>query len=286
MLWRIMRSLSYKLFGNPVSHSLSPQIHTLFAQQFDLTLSYTTQKVETEDFLNALEQFRIQGGRGANITVPLKEIAYTLCQHKSTQAQRAQAVNTLYWDKDNQLCGDNTDGIGLVKDLKNNYHQILENKNILILGAGGAARGIIPALLDENPKRIYISNRTPLRAKDLIKDFNTPKLELLAYEKLNEPLEISFDFIINATSLSLEHKSLPLHPSIMKDHFAYDFVYNLEYPTAFIQQAREHKAKQAHDGLGMLIEQAAESFYLWHQKKPNTQPVYLFFRKNSKGLLI
>lgn len=270
----------YILFGHPVSHSLSPIIHQNFASQFNLNISYTTQDVLLNDFPLALKKFHEQAGRGANITVPLKKLAYTLCQKTSPAADLAQAVNTIYWDDNDILWGDNTDGIGLVQDLKNEYHQVLQHKNILIFGAGGAAAGILPALLSENPQNIYISNRTDQRAFILAEQLNNPKVRALPVEQLNQDvLDIEFDIIINATSASLHNELLPLNPLIVKNKLVYDLVYNLKQPTIFVQWAREQGAKKAIDGLGMLIEQAAQAFYIWHHKRPDTKLVRELLQK-------
>ena len=276
--------LIYTLFGHPVSHSLSPIIHSLFAAQFDLNMSYTTQDTLPENFLLSLKQFRAKAGLGANVTLPLKELAFTLCDKTSSAAGRAQAVNTLYWDESGDLWGDNTDGIGFLRDLKNKYPQGIKNKTLLILGAGGAAAGILPPLLDEQPEAIYLVNRTHKRAINLAEKLSSLKLQVLSLNQLNNnTLNLSFDIIINASSASLENKLFPIPFSIIKKKFIYDLVYNLKLPTVFVQWAREQGARQTHDGLGMLIEQAAEAFYLWHQKRPDTQKVYLFFRQNQKG---
>lgn len=273
-------AFQYILFGHPVSHSLSPIIHQNFASQFNLDISYITQDVLLNDFPSALKKFREQGGRGANITVPLKKLAYSLCQKTSKAADLAQAVNTIYWDDQNILCGDNTDGIGLVRDLKNEHHQAIQHKNILIVGAGGAAAGILPALLAENPENIYLSNRTVNRAIILAEQLNNPKVHTLSVEQLKQnSLKISFDIIINATSASLHNELLDLNLLIIKNKIVYDLVYNLKQPTVFVQWARENGAKIAFDGLGMLIEQAAQAFYIWHHQRPDTQSVRVLLKK-------
>lgn len=272
--------LMYRLLGHPVHHSLSPLIHRLFAEQFNLKIEYSPQDTRPEEIHRVLKQFRSQGGLGANITAPLKEIVFKLCAEKSIAAQRAQAVNTIYWDKNDVLWGHNTDGVGFLRDLKTRYKNI-KNKTILILGAGGAAAGIIPVLLDENPQIIYVANRTEQRAINLVRKLNNNKLKILPIESLNQAsINLSFDIIINATSysFSLNNELFLMPDSIIKNKFIYDLAYNLEQPTAFVQWAREKGALEAYDGLGMLIEQAAEAFYVWHQKRPDTQKVYVFFR--------
>lgn len=270
--------LNYRLLGHPVNHSLSPIIHHLFASQFNLNINYVAQDVVLEALPVVLKQFRAQGGLGANITAPLKEAVYKMCDKKSIAAQRSQAVNTIYWDEDGALWGENTDGVGFLKDLKKHYKNI-RDKTILMLGAGGAAAGIMPSILDENPHVIYVVNRTEQRAINLVGTINNNKLQVCSLEKLKQaPFDISFDIIINATSGSLKDELFSIPPSIIKNKFVYDLVYNLKQPTPFVQWAREEGALEAHDGLGMLIEQAAQAFYVWHQKRPDTQKVYVFFR--------
>lgn len=255
-------------------------IHQNFASQCNVDMSYVTQDVLLEDFPTALKTFRAQGGKGANITVPLKKLAYTLCQKTSQTADVAQAVNTLYWDEHNILCGDNTDGVGLVCDLQNAHHQVIQHKNILIVGAGGAAAGIVPALLAENPDNIYLTNRTHHRAIALAEQFTIPKIQVLSVEQLHQNSStLSFDIIINATSASLYNELLPIDPIIIKNKIVYDVVYNVKHPTIFVQWAQKHGAKAVFDGLGMVIEQAAHAFDIWHNQKPDTRLVRELLQK-------
>lgn len=276
----IQNPLFYTLFGHPVHHSLSPTIHSLFAKQFNLNLNYTTTDTQPDSVRLALESFKAQGGLGANITLPLKEMVYKLCHKTTIAASHAQAVNTIYWDENDNLCGDNTDGVGFLNDLKIKYPEGIKHRKILILGAGGAAAGIIPPLLDEEADEIYIVNRAKERALGLAKKLNNKKLKVLSVAQLNgSNPAIAFDIIINATSASLLNELFPVPESIIKDKFVYDLVYNLKSPTCFVRWATQKGAKQAHDGLGMLIEQAAAAFYIWHHKKPDTQPIYSFLRQ-------
>jgi len=273
--------MQYILFGNPVSHSLSPFIHQHFAAQFELGIEYQAQAVAINDFPAALQAFRAQGGQGANITAPLKSLAYSLCDKTSSTAALAQAVNTLYWDSQHQLYGDNTDGAGLVRDL-HYYNYDIKHKSILIIGAGGAAAGIIPALLDQEPSSITIANRTLERALSLKARIPDARVEVLDFEQLNNPTKIfNFDSIINATSASVFNNLIPISPALIQDKVVYDLAYNLEKPTVLVAWAQRNGAKVAYDGVGMLIEQAAQAFYIWHQQWPNTQALRLLL-KNYK----
>lgn len=261
----------YAVFGNPIEHSKSPFIHTLFAEQTGQQLIYTAELVEAGGFNQAVTRFAENGGKGLNITVPFKQDAWQLATQRSQRAQRAGAVNTLVIRGTGEYFGDNTDGIGLVRDLVNNHNLRLEGKAILIIGAGGAVRGVIEPLLAGKPAALTIANRTKEKALQLAKDFSD--LGSIKACGLDEFGTSSYDIIINGTSASLSGE-LPALPAtlITKNTFCYDMMYAIE-PTPFMRWARQHGAKHVVDGKGMLVEQAAESFRLWRGCEPETAPV-------------
>lgn len=267
----------FAVMGSPISHSLSPRIHQIFASQLGISLTYEAIEVPLGHLNEGVAQFRRQGGAGANITVPLKEEAYALCAHHTERAKEARAVNTLYW-KDEQLCGDNTDGAGLVRDLTFNLGLDLAGKRILILGAGGAVRGILSPLLAENPQSIFVVNRTLEKAKTLADRFS---IQATDYQTLNEGKESPFFLIINATSSSLQAQLPPLSPRWIKNAVVIDLAYRQHQPTIFMQWAESEGALSVHDGIGMLVEQAALSFQRWHNMSPATQQVIEMLRKTS-----
>ncbi|MFO1258093.1 MAG: shikimate dehydrogenase [Gammaproteobacteria bacterium] len=270
-----MSQLLFGVMGDPISHSLSPQIHQLFAAQFDIQLHYEKIQVPRGQLKHALQMFREKGGRGANVTAPLKEEAFLICQAENS-ARLAQAVNTLYWNQSNELRGTNTDGLGLCQDLLVNLEWALDGKRILICGAGGATAGILEPLLSHQPVEIVIANRDMTRAKTLVERFNDPALQMSAYEDLH----VDFDLIINATSAHLSGASIPLDPNFLKGAACYDLGYSLTI-TPFCELAKTHGAKAVSDGLGMLIEQAALGFEIWHGVKPNTSRVRGILRSNA-----
>ena len=257
----------YAIIGHPVDHSLSPAIHAAFARQTGQVLEYTRIDAPPGGFATALREFLGTGGKGLNVTLPFKEEAFALCHVVGPRAKKARAVNTLSVHADGNLAGDNTDGTGLVRDLKHNRHVTLKNKRILLLGAGGAARGVLPALLDEKPSRVHIANRTPERAEKLAERFPGQHVQGGGYETLNGT---TFDLVLNATSASLMGALPPmprdcLHPSAV----CYDLFYS-DRPTVFMLWAEQEGAAQVFDGWGMLVEQAAESFRLWRGVRPDT----------------
>lgn len=264
----------YAVMGSPISHSLSPQIHQAFAKESHLTIEYNKTEVHAGQLAQTLANFRANNGQGTNITLPLKEEAFALCQHTSVYAQKAQAVNTLYWNAQDELCGDNTDGRGLVQDL-NHHDQQLEGKSILILGAGGASAGIIGPLLEQQPHSIVIANRTVKRAISLAERFQDARVIASGLDSLTN----SFDVVINATSLSLQNQ-LPIDDiKIINQAFVYDLSYDRNKDTSFVAWAKQNGAKQAIDGLGMLVEQAAISFKIWHGVQPHTHAVLTMLRQ-------
>lgn len=268
----------YAVMGNPISHSKSPTIHSLFAEQTRQSISYTAIQVDSGGFPQAVGNFVAAGGRGLNITVPFKQEAWELVKNRSERAERAGAVNTVKIDK-GLLYGDNTDGIGLVNDLSINNGIQLADKNVLLMGAGGAARGVLIPLLKQKPALLFIVNRTPDRAKDLAIEFSDAgNIEGGGYEILQDK---KFDVIINATAASL-HGELPPLPDTLLNEAAscYDMMY-AKQPTPFMNWASEQGADKVLDGLGMLVEQAAESFYLWRGERPNTQYVINLLKKED-----
>jgi len=260
----------YAVMGNPISHSKSPSIHTLFAEQTQQSILYTAIHVDLGGFKQAVGNFAATGGKGLNITVPFKQEAWELVSARSERAERAGAVNTIKIE-DDKLFGDNTDGVGLVNDLIVNHGIELKNKKILLMGAGGAARGVLIPLLKQKPYSLFIANRTPDRAKDLASDFSDAgKISGGGYEHIPDE---KFDIVINATAASLQGDLPPLPDTLLNDNAScYDMMYAAK-PTPFMLWATEHNAAKVLDGLGMLVEQAAESFYIWRDVKPETKMV-------------
>ncbi len=263
----------YAVFGNPIKHSKSPAIHALFAEQTGQRLKYTAQLVALDNFENALREFAQHDGRGLNITVPFKQSAFALCSHLSPRAQQAGAVNTLVIHKADDYFGDNTDGIGLARDLIRNHRLTLGAKRILLLGAGGAVCGVLGALLGNKPAQLTIANRTVEKAIALAESFST--LGNINGCGFNDLKHQQFDIIINATSASLKGELPPLPDALCHaDTFCYDMMY-AKSPTVFMQWAVHGGAAPSNiaDGLGMLVEQAAAAFKLWRDVEPETRPV-------------
>ncbi len=261
----------YAVFGHPIKHSKSPRIHRLFAEQTGQALEYTAQDVPAEQFQRAVTTFFAEGGKGLNCTVPLKELAWSYADHKTERAQQSKAVNTLALQADGSLLGDNTDGIGLVTDLIANHGLDLSEIRILILGAGGASRGIILPLLKQAPQTLVIANRTVDKAVNLAAEFhNKGSITGCGFDDLNNR---QFDLILNATSASLSGQLPPLPAGLLATGgHCYDLAYGNE-PTAFVRWGLENHAAKSLDGLGMLVEQAAEAFFIWRGIRPQTQPV-------------
>jgi len=256
----------YCVFGNPIAHSKSPLIHTRFALQTGQDMRYEAILAPADDFAGAVASFVAAGGRGANVTVPFKEEAHRLANRLTPRAERAGAVNTLIFDASGAV-GDNTDGAGLLTDIQNNLGYPLAGKRILLLGAGGAARGVIGPLLDARPATLIIANRTADKARQLAASFGQHLLGC-GYDEL----EGSFDIVINATSASLAGESLPLPLGAFAAHsLAYDMMYGRDTP--FLTLARGRGAARCADGLGMLVEQAAEAFFVWRGIRPETGPL-------------
>lgn len=264
----------YCVFGHPVSHSKSPWIHATFAEQLQDSLEYTAIEAPLDDFAGAWRAFVASGGRGANVTVPFKEAAFRLCDTLSARARRAGAVNTLLLGKNGQTYGDTTDGVGLVRDLQ--HHEVdPAGKRVLVLGAGGAVRGVLEPLLATRPATIRIANRTAEKAKCLADDF----VDLGAIQGSGfDAVEEGYDLVINGTSASLSGELPPLPDELFAANgIAYDMMYGAE-PTVFLQWAAARGARTI-DGLGMLVEQAAESYFQWRHRRPDTAPVLFALRK-------
>lgn len=260
----------YAVIGNPIAHSKSPFIHTEFSRQTGQTMRYEALLSPLDGFTKTVSAFRQQGGKGMNVTVPFKLAAYKLVTQLTGRASMAQAVNTIKFDED-RILGDNTDGIGLKRDITNNLGVPIEDKRILLMGAGGAARGVVLPLLEANPNILVIANRTKSKAHALHQQF-------AAYGSLasGDFADLSgehFDIIINATSASL-HDALPPLPTgiFCRRSLAYDMMYSQKL-TPFLIFAQQQGAKYLADGTGMLVEQAAESFFLWRGVRPETKHV-------------
>ncbi|WJW75605.1 shikimate dehydrogenase [Thiohalobacter sp. IOR34] len=269
----------YAVMGNPIAHSLSPRIHRLFAEQTGEAIRYEAICVEPGRFAEAVAEFRAAGGQGLNVTVPFKQEAWALAERRSERAERAGAVNTLYWDPEDRLCGDNTDGIGLVRDLTRNLDLQLAGSRILLIGAGGAARGVLAPLLEQAPAELLIANRTAARALELEAHFRD--LGPVRGCALDAIPRRPFDLLINATAAGLSGEVPPIPAETVKaESCCYDMMYGRE-PTAFVRWAVAQGAGCARDGLGMLVEQAAESFHIWRGVRPDTAPVIEALRKGD-----
>jgi len=266
---------SYAVMGHPIAHSKSPRIHSLFAAQTGQNLEYRAILVEPGGFAAAARAFRQAGGRGLNVTVPFKQDAWVFADILSARAERAGAVNTLIFEAGG-VRGDNTDGPGLVRDLTVNHQYPLAKRRILLLGAGGAARGVLQPLLLERPAQLVIANRTANKARDLVLRFSD--LGPVSGCGLAELAGRQFDLIINATAAGLQD-AVPRLPEgvLAAGGWCYDLMYGSE-PTTFVRWGQAHGAARSVDGLGMLVEQAAESFRLWRGVWPETGPVIAALR--------
>lgn len=265
--------------GHPVEHSRSPAIHAAFGAQTGRALRYERLDVRPGALADAIASFRSEGGTGMNVTVPLKEEAFGLAARARERAAAAGAANTLWFDPFGALVADNTDGAGLVRDLATNHGVALAGARVLLLGAGGAARGVVPALLAAGIASLTITNRTAARAAALVGDLGgDPRLDVLAWGEAPEP---PCDLVLNATSLSLHGERPPLPArAIGATTDVYDMMYG-DGPTVFLAWAAERGARRAMDGLGMLVEQAAEAFRLWHGVRPATAPVVAALRRGT-----
>ena len=277
-------SRHYAVFGHPVSHSLSPRIHAAFGKQAGIAIEYSAIDVEPSAFDAALQDFAARGGAGANVTLPLKEAAYALCSDTTERARRAGAVNTLIRNGDDWH-GDNTDGTGLVRDLTERHGIDLRSRRTLLLGAGGAAHGVAPALLDAGIGDLFIANRTPARADALADMLGQPgRVHVRYLDDLRNLGE--FDLVLNATTAARDGGSFPALPRSLlgRRSSAVSLSYG-EAAIPFLAWARAHGAHASIDGLGMLVEQAAESFARWHGTRPDTDHIYGELRAESPRLV-
>ena len=268
---------AYCVFGNPIAHSKSPAIHAAFAQQTGEAIVYERRLAPLDGFALAARGFAAEGGRGANVTVPFKLDACALATELTPRARAAGAVNTLRFDGD-VILGDNTDGAGLVADIVRNAGVAVAGKRVLLLGAGGAARGVVLPLLQEQPAEIFIANRTVATAARLVEQFQdaVPAGCALRAGGFEQPDGV-FDLVINATSASLAGDLPPVPPAVFAANtLALDMMYGAA-PTVFMDFAAENGA-QVRDGLGMLVEQAAEAFYVWRGVRPATQDLLALLR--------
>lgn len=261
----------YAVFGNPIAHSKSPSIHADFAQSAQQDMQYTKQCVDVDGFKEAATDFFSGKGLGLNITVPFKLDAYEFSDQLSKRARQAGAVNTLIKQADGTILGDNTDGYGIMRDICENMQWRVKGKTVVVLGSGGAVRGILGPLLDQQPAKVFIANRTIEKAVQLAKAFSREgNVEGLGFEQLPHH---AADIIINGTSASLSGDLPPVPEAIIgKNTRCYDMMYAKE-PTVFMCWAKSLGAKETQDGLGMLVEQAAESFRCWRGVLPGTQAV-------------
>jgi shikimate dehydrogenase len=261
----------YALVGHPVDHSRSPLIHQLFARQTGENLTYELIDALPGEFEAAVRSFGAAGGLGLNVTLPHKEAAFALCSSHGPEASLAGAVNTISISGRN-LRGDNTDGIGFIRDLKVNHECEIAGRRVLLLGAGGAARGIVGPILVEQPRSLLIANRTLERAETLQRDFGAlGNASVCSFDDLAEA--DAFDIVINATSAGLHGEQPPFPASLVNEEsFCYDLAYSLK-PTPFVDWATASGAGRAVQGWGMLVEQAAESFEIWRGLRPETRPI-------------
>lgn len=263
----------YAVVGNPIGHSKSPLIHAEFAKQTGQDMSYQALLAPLDRFIDVVNSFRKQGGRGMNVTLPFKLAAFELATEKSSRALDAGAVNMLKFSGDS-IFGDNTDGAGLICDITRNLGIAVLNKRVLLIGAGGAARGVMYPLLQQGPASLTITNRTFDKARKLIMRYlqiSFFKRTQLAALPLADLVGHSFDIVINASSASVMGEALPLPTHLFaRGSLAYEMMYG-KGRTPFLKFARDDGAAKICDGLGMLVEQAAESFYLWRGVRPNTQ---------------
>ena len=255
----------YLVYGNPIKQSKSPLIHMTFAQDCNQNINYERQFVELGGFNEAVNSFIKLGGKGANVTAPFKEEAMAMCDVLSEHAKSSGTVNTLTF-KNGKIYGDTTDGVGLVNDLL--LHDVcLKNSKILLLGAGGASKGVVLPLLNQQPLSLTIANRTVSKAQNIIEQYNNYPISACSFDEANHQ---NFDIIINATSAGLSGNGLPISDNIITNNtVCYDMTYGKEL-TPFLKKATGLKAKKIIDGLGMLVGQAAESFYIWTGTKPHT----------------
>jgi shikimate dehydrogenase len=262
----------YAVIGHPVSHSLSPRIHALFALQTGRDITYEAILAPKDDFAGVVRRFQCEGAKGANVTVPFKEAAFQLATTVSDRAKKAEAANTLVFGEDGAIHADNTDGVGLVRDLTQNRRFDLSGRKGLLIGAGGAARGVLQPLMEAGLSELVIVNRTIEKAKALLKQHDGNGDTRVRASDFGNLCGAGFDVVINATSAGLMDQAPDLPEGILgPDSIAYDMMYGR--PSPFLQRASALGAADTADGLGMLVEQAAESFRIWEGVLPDTAPV-------------
>jgi len=273
----------FAVAGNPIAHSLSPKIHAAFASQYNSAIHYSAELVAQDLFEDWVSQFFQEGGRGLNVTLPFKIRAFELADQASDRARAAGAANFLTVSDDGRLLADNTDGKGLIADIVTNAGWSVADARVLLLGAGGAVKGVIAALLAEGPRSIFIANRTADRSAALAALWSGERCSVVggAYAEIPEG---PWDMVVNGTSTGLSGEMLPLPESLTLagDGVCYDMAYGAQ-PTSFMRWAQAHGAAQVRDGLGMLVEQAAESFYLWTGNAPRTDTVITALREGQLG---
>ncbi len=262
----------YTVIGQPVAHSLSPAIHHMFGEHTQRRIHYTRTEASLDTFESIVKEWQRDGGRGCNITSPFKELAVNCCDRLHYRAELAQAVNTIHMHPDGSLVGHNTDGIGLLADIKRNKRREIRAANVLVLGAGGAVRGMLAPFLEEQPERLLIANRTVDKAQSLAQDFNQlGNIEGCGYSDLADAG--NFDLVINATSMGFDNEVPPVPGTVFnKDTLAYDMMYQSETP--FLSWCENEGITQRSNGFGMLVEQAADAFLVWEGVRPKTRMLY------------
>ncbi|MBA58705.1 MAG: shikimate dehydrogenase [Gammaproteobacteria bacterium] len=271
-----MKKYKLAVMGNPIAHSRSPIIHNFFAKAVELEISYEKLLVPFGGFDETVRSFIRKGGYGFNVTLPCKRDAWSLADRLSSSAAEAEAVNTVLIDNNGFLTGENTDGIGLIKDIEVNLAKTIPSKKILVLGAGGAVSGVMKSLVDRNPLGISVYNRTREKSEKLAKKFSG-RVEALDLDELAD----DYDFLINGTSIGIASGQINLPKRILdKVEFCYDMVYD-DGLTPFQRWCQENSKCRAYNGIGMLVEQAAEAFAFWFGKRPETLPVIEKLRKEN-----
>jgi len=267
---------TFAVFGNPISHSLSPMIHNEFSKQFGIELSYKKILSPVDGFTLTAKKFIDDGGLGFNITLPFKVEAFKFSEELTSNAAAAGAVNTIKI-QNNVIFGENTDGNGLVNDLEKNLNENIQGKEILIIGAGGATQGILKPILDKKPEKILLANRTSEKSIELASKFL--KFGKVCGFGIHQIKSKPVDIVINATSTSVNGDMLDLPGGLCEGALCYDLMYGTQTP--FMNWGLENSARQVSDGLGMLVEQAALSFNFWHGKSPRTDSVINLIRETS-----